>query len=105
MKIIIGINAYHADSSACIIIDGKLVAAVEEERINRLKHFSGYPIESIKECLKIANKESTEITDVAFNTKPFSNLIPKTSFFLRNNFLKKNYSTSRLSRKINIKKK
>jgi carbamoyltransferase len=105
MKIIIGINAYHADSSACIIIDGKLVAAVEEERINRLKHFSGYPIESIKECLKIANKESTEITDVAFNTKPFSNLIPKTSFFLRNNFLKKNYSTSRLIRKINIKKK
>ena len=90
MKTIIGINAYHADSSACIIVDGKLVAAVEEERINRLKHFSGYPIESIKECLKIAGKESTDITDVAFNTKPFSNLIPKTFFFIRNYFLKKN---------------
>ena len=105
MKTIIGINAYHADSSACIIVDGKLVAAVEEERINRLKHFSGYPIESIKECLKIAGKESTDITDVAFNTKPFSNLIPKTFFFIRNYFLKKNSSTSRFIKKINIKNK
>ena len=48
MKIILGINTYHADSSACIIVDGKLIAAIEEERINRKKHFSGYPIESIK---------------------------------------------------------
>ena len=105
MKIIVGINAYHADSSACIIVDGKLVAAVEEERINRLKHFSGYPIESIKECLKIAKINSTEITDISFNTKPLSNLIPKSSFFLKNLILKKNSSTQRLLKKINIKNK
>ena len=42
MKIILGINANHADSSACIIKDNKLIVAVEEERINRLKHYSGY---------------------------------------------------------------
>ena len=56
MKIIIGINAYHADASACIIVNNNLVAAVEEERLNRIKHFSGYPINAIKECLKIAKK-------------------------------------------------
>ena len=52
MKIIIGINANHADSSACIIVDGKLVAAIEEERLNRIKHFSGYPILSIQRMYK-----------------------------------------------------
>ena len=81
MKVIIGINTYHADSSACILVDGKIIAAVEEERINRKKHFSGYPIESIKECLKIANKKDCEITDIAFNTEPKSNLIKKIIFF------------------------
>ena len=48
MKIILGINAHHADSSACLIIDGKLKVALEEERIIRKKHFSGFPINSIK---------------------------------------------------------
>ena len=81
MKIILGINTYHADSSACLIVDGKLIAAIEEERINRKKHFSGYPINSIKECLRIAKKQEIEITDIAFNTKPSSNFFAKSIFF------------------------
>ncbi len=105
MKVILGINANHADSSACLIKDKKLIVAVEEERINRLKHYSGYPIESIKECLKIANLNSEEITDVAFNTRPFSNLIPKGIFYLKNFSLKTNQSTKRFMNKVNIKKK
>ena len=64
MKIIIGVNSNHADSSACIIVDGKLVAALEEERINRIKHFAGFPMESIKNCIKIAGVEDHEITDI-----------------------------------------
>ena len=48
MKIILGINANHADSSACILINGNLIAAIEEERINRIKNYSGIPINSIK---------------------------------------------------------
>jgi carbamoyltransferase len=103
MKIIVGINAYHADSSACIIVNGKLIAAIEEERLNRLKHYSGYPINAIKECLKIAKKDSTEITDIAFNTQPMSNLLPKTLSFLKNIFIKKNNPTKRFLKKINIK--
>ena len=81
MKIILGVNSNHADSSACIIVNGKLVAALEEERINRIKHFSGFPIESIKNCIKIAGIKDHEITDIAFNTRPHSNLIQKGKFF------------------------
>ena len=80
-NIILGINTYHADSSACIIVNGKLVSAIEEERINRVKHYAGYPIQAIKKCLEIAKIESTDITDIAFNTKPKSNLIQKGIFF------------------------
>ena len=104
MKIILGINTYHADSSACIIVDGKLIAAIEEERINRIKHFSGYPIESIRECLRIANKQDTEITDIAFNTKPLSNLFAKGVFFLKNFSYDKNSFSERFKKKINVKK-
>ena len=105
MKIIIGINANHADSSACIIVDGKLVAAIEEERLNRIKHFSGYPILSIKECIRIANIKSTQITDVAFNTRPLSNIFPKSLFFIKNFSLKNNQPIRRVLKKINVKKK
>ena len=52
---ILGINSYHADSSACIIHNGIVVAAIEEERLNRIKHWAGFPIESIKFCLLKAN--------------------------------------------------
>ena len=104
MKIIIGINTYHADSSACVMINGKLIAAFEEERINRKKHFSGFPIESIKECLKIANKKDIEITDIAFNTKPASNIVQKILFYLSNFLIKKNNSLKRINKKNDIKK-
>ncbi len=104
MRIILGINANHADSSACILLDGKIIAAIEEERINRIKHYSGFPIMSIQECLKIGKIKSTEITDIAFNTKPFSNIIPKSLFFLKNLSFKKNQPIKRVLKKINIKK-
>jgi len=104
MKVIVGINTYHADSSACISVDGTMIAAVEEERINRKKHFSGYPIESIKECLRIARKQDMEITDIAFNTKPSSNFFSKCIFWLKNFSFKKNYLTQRIKKKLHIKK-
>ncbi len=105
MKVILGINANHADSSACIICDGKIIAAVEEERLNRIKHFSGYPIKSIQECLNIGNIKSYQITDIAFNTKPSSNLISKSLFIGNKLFFKKNESIRRVVKKINIKNK
>ena len=70
MSIILGINCNHADSSACIIKNGELLFAIEEERINRVKHWAGLPIESIKECLNQTNIDCVEIKDIAINTNP-----------------------------------
>ena len=53
---ILGINAYHADSSAAIIVDGKLLAATEEERFTRVKHWAGFPAQAILFCLKEGQK-------------------------------------------------
>ena len=104
MKIILGINANHADSSACILINGNLIAAIEEERINRIKHYSGFPINSIKNCLKIANINEDQITDIAFNTRPFSNIKNKFLFYFKNFKLEKNLFPKNFSKKLNIKK-
>jgi carbamoyltransferase len=45
---ILGINAFHGDSSAALVVDGRLVAAIEEERFNRVKHWAGFPAESVR---------------------------------------------------------
>jgi len=104
-NIILGINANHADSSACIIIDGKLEVAIEEERINRIKHWSGFPEKSIIFCLNQTKINFSEITDITINTNPLSNIIPKSFFFLKNYLLgpKKYEILNRLKKKINLK--
>ncbi len=103
-KIILGVNTFHADSSACLIIDGKLISAIEEERINRIKHYSGFPIKAIKECLMIGNINEQDVTDIAVNTKPLSNIIPKGIHYIKNISLKKNLNLKKLIRKKNIHK-
>ena len=84
MSIILGLNCYHADSSACIIIKGKLEFGIEEERINRTKHWAGLPINAIKACLSYKSLELSDITDITINTNPFSNIKQKVIFFLKN---------------------
>ena len=84
MSIILGLNCYHADSSACIFVDNKLEFGIEEERINRRKHWAGLPINSIKACLSYKNLSLSDVTDISINTNPFSNLRQKASFFLKN---------------------
>ena len=54
---ILGINAYHGDASAAMIVDGQLVAAVEEERFTRVKHDTSFPHRSIRYCLDAAGAE------------------------------------------------
>ena len=81
MSVILGLNCNHADSSACIVKNGKLIIALEEERINRVKHWAGLPIYSIKECLKNSNINLNEITDISINTNPLSNFNYKLFFF------------------------
>jgi carbamoyltransferase len=84
MKIIIGLNSFHADSSACIIKDNQLKFGIEEERINRIKHWAGFPSESIKSCLLSENLNLNEVTDICINTNPLSNINNKIFYFLKN---------------------
>jgi carbamoyltransferase len=65
--IILGLNAYHADSAAAIVRDGTLVAAVEEERFRRIKHWAGFPSQSIAYCLKEAGLRLRDVDHVAVN--------------------------------------
>jgi len=81
---ILGINAYHGDSSACLVIDGKLVAAAEEERFRRIKHWAGFPSESIRYCLNEAGLSISDIDHVAINRDPNANLLKKIGFTLKN---------------------
>jgi carbamoyltransferase len=80
--LILGINAYHGDSSACLLRDGVLVAAVEEERFRRLKHWAGFPSESIRYCLEHAGVGPGELDHIAINRDPHANLGKKVLFTL-----------------------
>ena len=106
MSVVLGLNINHADSSACIIKDGKLLFAIEEERINRVKHWAGLPIESIKCCLKYTGISTNEITDISINSNPLSNIVPKAFFFIKNYISgsKKYEIYTRIKNKLNLKK-
>ncbi|MDA8912467.1 hypothetical protein N9I66_06060 [Pseudomonadales bacterium] len=77
MTYIIGINAYHGDASACILRDGVLIAAAEEERFLRVKHWAGFPKESISYCLSEAGISLSEVSVVAINSDPKANYLRK----------------------------
>ncbi len=81
--IILGINAYHGDSSACILVDGRLVAAIEEERIRRLKHWAGFPSEAIRFCLGYVGARLEDVDHVAIGRDPSAHLHDKVLFTLR----------------------
>ena len=70
MTYILGINAFHGDSSACLVKDGALVAAVEEERFRRVKHWAGFPTEAIRYCLSAEGIGLSHVDHVAINRNP-----------------------------------
>src|SRR4051812_37232142 len=71
---ILGINAYHGDASAALLVDGQLVAAVEEERFSRIKHDTAFPIQAIQYCLETAGVDAREIDHFALSRDPRANL-------------------------------
>ena len=79
---ILGINAYHADSSAALIIDGNVEIAIEEERLCRIKHWAGFPKGAIKSCLESQNLKINDIDHIAINTSPTANLFRKYRYVL-----------------------
>ena len=71
---VLGINTYHGDASAALIVDGQLVAAVEEERFTRLKHDTSFPHRSIRYCLETASLGPEDIDHFALSRNPRANL-------------------------------
>ena len=68
---ILGISAFYHDAAACLIQDGKMVAAASEERFTRKKHDASFPKHSISFCLKKGNISVKDLTHVGFYEKPF----------------------------------
>lgn len=81
---ILGINAYHGDSSACIYKDGQLIAATEEERFRRIKHWAGFPSQAIEFCLREADIKITDIDHIAISRDPKANLGKKAITAIKN---------------------
>ena len=79
---ILGINAYHAGASACLIEDGKLIAAVEEERFNRRKYWAGFPSQAIQYVLKEANITAYDVEHIGISRNPSANMLKKVLFTL-----------------------
>jgi carbamoyltransferase len=80
---ILGLNAYHGDSAACLIKDGRLVAAAEEERFRRIKHWAGLPTNAIDYCLREGGIALKDVEHIAINRKPGVNNWRRLAFVLR----------------------
>lgn len=81
---ILGLNAYHGDSSACIFQDDVLIAAIEEERIRRIKHWAGFPSESIKFCLNECGISIEDVDYITISRDPSANIYNKITHSLKN---------------------
>ena len=77
---VLGINAYHGDASAAIVHNGKLIAAVEEERFNRIKHCAGFPEQAIRYCLNAAGISLEDLDHVGISRDPSAHLHKKVLF-------------------------
>src|SRR5215469_9646849 len=80
---VLGINAYHGNASAAILCDGKLIAAVEEERFNRVKYAAGFPAAAIRYCLKAAGITLKDVHHVAIPRDPYARMGTKLFYALR----------------------
>jgi carbamoyltransferase len=80
--IILGLNAFHGDSSAALVRDGKLIAAAEEERFRRIKHWAGFPVYAISYCLNEAGIRLSDVEHIALNQDNRANLARKIGYFL-----------------------
>jgi carbamoyltransferase len=71
---VLGINAYHADASAALVRDGRVIAAAEEERFNRIKHSAGFPADAVRYCLRQGGVDIRQIDFIAVASKPIEHV-------------------------------
>ena len=76
----LGLNAYHGDAAACLVRDGVIVAAAEEERFRRIKHWAGFPAEAARYCLAEAGASLSDVAHIAINSDPRANLIRRVGY-------------------------
>jgi len=81
--IVLGLNTFHGDASACVLRNGELIAAGEEERFRRIKHWAGFPTEAIRWCLRDAGVELGDVSHVAVNQDSRANLGRKLAYVLK----------------------
>ena len=91
--LILGLNMFHADASAAIIEDGKILFAMAEERLNRHKHYGGFPALAVKACLDAAGAKIADVQHVAVGQDSDAHLAKKVQYALANpakvlNFIK-----------------
>ena len=91
--LILGLNMFHADASAAIIDDGKVLFAIAEERLNRKKHFAGFPALAVKACLEAAGARISDLDHVAVGQDSDAHLAKKVQYAVANptrilNFIK-----------------
>src|SRR3989304_8866916 len=80
---VLGINAYPGDVSAALVRDGELVAAVEEERFQPVKHWAGFPLEAIRSCLEMGGLRSEDVDRFAVSRDPKAHLWRKALYAFR----------------------
>ncbi len=81
--IVLGINAYHGDASAAILVDGELRAAVEEERFERVKHWAGFPKRSVEYCLESIGARIEDVDHIAIGRNTRAHLLDKILYVLK----------------------
>jgi carbamoyltransferase len=82
--LILGLNMFHADASAAIVQDGEVVFAIAEERLNRVKHYAGFPALAVRACLDAVGARITDIDHVAVGQDSDANLAKKVQYALAN---------------------
>src|SRR5262249_20862393 len=81
--VVLGINVYHGDAAAVLLRDGELLAAVEEERFRRVKHWAGFPAEAVRGCLTVAGVAPEAVEHCAISRDPPAHLWRQALFALR----------------------
>lgn len=104
MAVILGINTHHAGSSAALLVDGLPVAAIAEERLNRIKYYAGFPSKSILEVMRIGGVTFRDLDYVAIGRDAAANRSKKVEYLVRNptrllNLIKIRAARSALDRK------
>jgi len=96
---IIGLNMFHGDASVALVVDGQLVCAIAEERLNRKKHFGGFPALALQQALRIGNLKPEEVDYVAVGFDKSKNLGRKVAYVLQHPLKLYNFITLRARQK------